>query len=402
MKHLRNIVNCLPQQNAKICHNSLLPIDQNSALGSEDLPWLEQHKVQGNIVYPMSGFVCMAVEAMKFRAESKGLSFDRYLMREIHASRSLVVPADGAVETMVTLRPYNESATVPSDKWDEFYIMSWTADHGWSEHCRGLIAVETNGARSGKGKLVAEINDKCTADVKSSAIYDMPRKAGITYGPLFMGLDNLTAGPQYATGTFTVSDTTAVMPYNFESASVVHPVTLDKCFQFIGPTVTGTSPNLKASYVPSSIKSMAISSHVSSPPGVVFRVYGHQIPTPMLSKKLAASLFIDHHDQEGSKFAIEIDGLTLTRVSNEQTWQRSSKLAYQLEWNPDISSMSSKQIQDLSQSLPPSSKVMEEYLILEQASLVFFRRALNQVPQTQVGEMQPHHQKLYHWMANVC
>ena len=86
----------------------------------EDLPWLKQHKVQGNIVYPVSGFVSMAMEAMKFRAESRGLKVHRYSMREIHASRPLIVPGDVAVETMVTLRPFNESATVSSDKWDEF------------------------------------------------------------------------------------------------------------------------------------------------------------------------------------------------------------------------------------------------------------------------------------------
>ena len=268
----------------------------------------------------------MAVEAMKFRAESRGLGFDCYLMREIHASRPLVVPADTAVETMVTLRPYNESATVSSDKWDEFRVLSWTADRGWSEHCRGLVAVESDSAR-----LEADISDKCTSEVKSSAIYNMPSKLGITYGPLFMGIDNLTAGPQHATGAFTVPDTAAAMPYNFESASVIHPVTLDMCFQFIWPTVTGTSPNLKALYVPSSIKSMSISSHAQSQSGAKFRVYGRQIPTPMLSKRMVASLFIDHHDQGGSEFAIKIDGLTLTRISDEQTWQINSKLAYKLE-----------------------------------------------------------------------
>lgn len=381
--------------------NDLEPRWRN-VIRSEDLPWLEQHKVQGDMVYPMSGFVCMAVEAMKFRAESRGLGFDRYLMREIHASRPLVVLADTAVETMVTLRPYNESATISSDKWDEFRVLSWTTDRGWSEHCRGLVAVEFNSARPKKAELEAEISDKCTSEVKSSKIYNMLSNMGITLGPLFVGIDDLTAGPQHATGTFTVPDTAAAMPYQFESASVIHPVTLDMCFQFIWPTVTGTSPNLKALYVPSSIKSLAISSHAQSPPGAKFRVYGRQIPTQMLSKRMAASLFIDHYDQGGSEFAIEIDGLTLTRISDEETWQRSTKLAYTLEWKPETGSMSSKQIQDLSQSPPPSSKVMEEPLILEQASLVFFRRAINQVPQKEVGKMQPHHQKFYQWMVNVC
>ena len=381
--------------------NDLEPRWRN-VIRSEDLPWLEQHKVQGSIVYPMSGFISMAVEAIKFRKESQGVGFDRYLMREIHTTRPLFVPADKAVETMVTLRPYNESATVSSDKWDEFRIISWTADQGWSEHCRGLVAVESNSAGAKKDIVVAAIGDKCTSQVKSSGIYDMLSKMGITYGPLFMGIDNLTAGSQHATGTLTVPDTAAAMPYNFESASVIHPVTLDMCFQFIWPSVTGTSPNLKALYVPSSIKAVTISSRVQSPPGTKFRVYGRQIETPMLSKKLAASLFVDDNERGRSGFAIEIDGLTLTRISDEEASQRTSRLAYNLQWKQEINYMSSKKFQDLPQSLLPSVNEMEEPLVLEQASLIFFRRAIREVAEDQVHETQPHHQKLYHWMRHVC
>lgn len=381
--------------------NDLEPRWRN-VIRSEDLPWLEQHKVQGNIVYPMSGFVSMAVEAMKFRAEFRGLGVDRYVMREIHTSRPLIVPVDTAVETMVTLRPYNESATISSDKWDEFRILSWTADQGWCEHCRGLVAIEPNSARPKKDNLVAGIRDKCTSEVKSSGIYDMLSNMGITYGPLFIGIDNLIVGPQHVTGTLTVPDTAAAMPYNFESASVIHPVTLDMCFQFIWPTVTGTSPNLKALYVPSSIKSITISGSEQGLPGAKYRVYGRQIQTPMLSKRLAASIFVDRHEQGGSDFTVEIEGLTLTRISDEQVLERSSRLAYKLEWKPEISFMSSTKIQYLPQSPPPSTEVMEEPLILEQASLVFFRRATNQVPEERLKKVQPHLQKLYHWMKMVC
>ncbi|KAL8879696.1 MAG: hypothetical protein Q9198_002741 [Flavoplaca austrocitrina] len=84
----------------------------------EDVPWLEHHKVQGNIVYPMSGFIAMVVQAMKFRAESWDLGIGRYSMNGVHSSRPLVIPTDGHVETMFTLRPYNESAVASSDKWD--------------------------------------------------------------------------------------------------------------------------------------------------------------------------------------------------------------------------------------------------------------------------------------------
>lgn len=381
--------------------NDLEPRWRN-VIRTEDLPWLEQHQVQGNIAYPMSGFVTMAVEAMKFRAECRGLGVDRYLMREIYCSTPLVVPRDTAVETMVTLRPYNESATTSSNKWDEFRILSWTADRGWSEHCRGLVAVESNCAKPKKDDLVSTITEECTSEVKPSEIYEALSKMGISYGPLFVGIDHLTTGPHHATGAFTVPDTAAVMPYQFESASVIHPVTLDLCFQFIWPTVDRTSLNPKDLYVPLSIKSIAISSQMKSPPGAKIRVLGRQTQTSMSSKRMAASLYVDKYDEGGHEFAIEIDGFTLTRIPDEDTWQRTSKLAFKLEWKPEIDFMNSKQIQNLSHFQLPSSKGMDEPLVLEQASLVYFRSALTQVSREQIGEMQPHHQQLYQWMEVVC
>lgn len=381
--------------------NDLEPSWRN-VIRIEDMPWLEQHKVQGDIVYPMSGFVCMAVEAMKCRAESRGRSHGRYVLREIHASQPLIVPVDASVETIVILRPYNESATISSDKWDEFRILSCTADQGWSEHCRGLAAVEDNSPRPQKDGLLAGIREKCTSEVQPSAIYDMLGRMEITYGPLFVGIENLTAGPHHAMGNFKIPDTAAAMPYNFEAATVVHPVTLDMCFQFIWPTVTGTSPDLKALYVPSSIKSITISDQVQSAPGARLRVHGRQIESSMPSKRLAASLFVDDQDQDGPGFAIEIDGLTLSRISGEQTSQRTTRLAYKLDWRPDIGFMDSQQIQKIHQPPTPSTEVLTEPLILEQASLVFFQRALVQVAEEQIGEMHPHLRKLYHWMKHVC
>lgn len=368
----------------------------------EDLPWLEQHKVQANIVYPMSGFVCMAVEAIKSRAESRGRSIGRYVMREIHTSRPLIIPAETPVETMVILRPYNESATVSSDKWDEFRILSWTADQGWSEHCRGLAAVEPKSPRPHKNNLVAGIHDNCTSKVQPSGIYDMLSRMEITYGPLFMGIDNVIAGPQHAMGSFKMPDTAAAMPYNFETPTVIHPVTLDMCFQFIWPTVNGTSLDLKALYVPSSIKSITISEQVRNVPGARLRVHGRQVETPMPSKRLAASLYVDDEDQRGPEFAIEIEGLTLSRISDEQTSQRSSRLAYKLDWRPDIGFMDTQHFQKIHNLSEPSTEMLAEPLILEQASLIFFRRALAQVAEEQIREMQPHHQKLYHWIKHVC
>ncbi|KAI4272255.1 MAG: hypothetical protein LQ337_005421 [Flavoplaca oasis] len=370
----------------------------------EDVPWLEHHKVQGNIVYPMSGFIAMAVQAMKVRAESRDLRIERYSMKEVHSSRPLVVPTDGHVETMLTLRPYNESAVASSDKWDEFRILSFTtSDQGWSEHCRGLISAESTATLYTKQELVAQITGICTSEVKPAGLYDMLGKMGVEYGSLFAGVESLAVGIDCATGTFRVPDTAATMPYHFETEHVIHPATLDMCFQFIWPSVVGPSLNLKALYVPTSIKAMSISSQMPKIPCTKVSVFGQRTSSRATSKKMAASLVLKQDDNNGSANAIEIDDLTLTRIAEEDIWQRESTLAFKLELKPDIDFINAEQLRALPPTLSAiSEEALEEPLALEQASLVYFQKALSLVSPSQIDEKQPYLHKFYEWMTRVC
>lgn len=369
----------------------------------DDLPWLQQHRVRQNIIYPMSGFIAMAVEAAKFRAQSRSLKAGRYLLQDIYISQPLVVYTDTDVETMAVLRPYNECAVSSSDKWDEFRILSWTAHQGWTEHCHGLITLDTEYSRPNKDAIVAGITKNCISDVKPSGLYDMVSKMGIQYGPLFTGINSLAAGLHSSTGTMTIPDTAATMPCRLETEHVIHPATLDICFQFMWPAAVGPQLNLKALYLPSSIKRVALSERIPKTPGTKLRAYGQRTSDSISSRKMTASLFVDSDSCGESSFAIEVEDLTSTRVSEEQVWQRESTLAFKLEWLPDIECISADQLRTLSPSLSTVDRtLLEEPLIMEQASLVFFERALSQVPREQVGKQQAYLLKLYDWMEHVC
>ncbi|KAL8967385.1 MAG: hypothetical protein Q9183_002945, partial [Haloplaca sp. 2 TL-2023] len=193
------------------------------------------------------------------------------------------------------------------------------------------------------------------------------------------------------------------MPYRFETEHVIHPATLDMCFQFIWPSVVGPSLNLKALYVPTSVRSIAISSQTPKIPGTKVNVFGRRTSSRKTSKKMAASLLLNRNDSHGSESAIEIDDLTLTRTAEEEVWQRESTLAFKLEYKPDVDSINAEQLQAFPSTLAAVTKeVLEEPLALEQASLIYFQKALSQVSSSQIDEKQPYVQKFYQWMTRVC
>ena len=81
----------------------------------EDMPWLRDHQIQSNIVFPMAGYVTMAIEAASQRAATRNIKVERYEFREISANRALLIEESTEVETMITLRPYNEGTKKSTD-----------------------------------------------------------------------------------------------------------------------------------------------------------------------------------------------------------------------------------------------------------------------------------------------
>lgn len=86
-------------------------------------PWLRDHVVQGVILYPGAGYVCLAIEAMKQLSSEPASG---YKLRDIEINQALAVPdnADG-IEIQTVLRSVSDK-TIGTGGWKEFEILSVT------------------------------------------------------------------------------------------------------------------------------------------------------------------------------------------------------------------------------------------------------------------------------------
>lgn len=110
-----------------------------------DVPWLKNHQMQSMPTFPLAGYLCMAVEAAAQRSQLRGIGMEQvggFKLREVQASKALLLEEGSQYETLVSLRSYAEGTKSYSNDWDEFRISSWTAQRGWLEHCRGLVSVK--------------------------------------------------------------------------------------------------------------------------------------------------------------------------------------------------------------------------------------------------------------------
>jgi acyl transferase domain-containing protein len=100
--------------------NDLEP-NRRNIIRTDDFLWLRHHHFQSLVVYPMAGYIVMALEAASQGAASRGVKFEKFELREVTVSRPLVI-SDTDIETTISLRSFQEGTRVTCDIWDEFRI----------------------------------------------------------------------------------------------------------------------------------------------------------------------------------------------------------------------------------------------------------------------------------------
>lgn len=330
--------------------NDLEPTWRN-IIRADDMPWVRHHKMQSMTVYPMAGYIAMALEAAAQRAVMRNVVFDKFELREVTVSRPLVIHEGSDAEVNITLRAHAEGTRSSSDTWDEFRIFSWAKDRSWIEHCRGLVSTQkridnnvVNGAQQvldEKSALVsrmAAITDACTTDVKASEMYETLTAAGAGYGETFQGLENCRASDNYAIADLIVPDTASLMPKGHEPGFIIHPAFLDQFIQIVWPIFGAGRGALDLLYMPSFLQSMSVSTGITRKSGDRLRVFGSGKPTPDNPSPTKLNLFATALEG-GNEALITMESLVMTPVfdgSNDSASSVNRELCYKMEWEPVV------------------------------------------------------------------
>lgn len=391
--------------------NDLEPQWRN-VLRVESLPWLLQHKISGNTVFPMSGFIVMAIEAMRSYASTRDLRFSRYSLREVVLNRALIIPNSVDVETIIALRPANEGTRGSSKTWNEIRIFSWTLEQRYSEHYRCLISVDgsqdlvadTSFKTEPKRKSIREwVVQNSSKSITSEDMYTMIDRTDLEYGPLFQHLEEVKAGsnPDTAVGSFLAPDTATVMPYQYESDLVIHPVTLDVCFQISWPILTKAGTLAVDLHVPTYIKKVEIAADFSRNGRNRLSVHGQRAPNSNFSNQQSMNIYIDRHSETGNAFTFEAESFTVTSLGGDSSSPpKESTLTFTMLWQPHFRLLSSKQFQDIFPQSPLSQKAFDFMAAADKAALVFADRAIQQIQQEDISNMQEHHKQLHSWLKS--
>ena len=112
------------------------PVWRNLFL-QNDVPWISDHKIQNNVVFPFAGYVCMATEAARQVSSSAG-GEGAVELQHVKVITALVLNnKESPIELVTTLRRHRLTDYLDSDWW-EFAVTSYNG-HAWTRHCSGEV-----------------------------------------------------------------------------------------------------------------------------------------------------------------------------------------------------------------------------------------------------------------------
>ncbi|RWA09891.1 hypothetical protein EKO27_g5202 [Xylaria grammica] len=296
----------------------------------KDLPWLMDHKLGDQIVFPAAGYICMAIEAVHqatfMTTWKKSPPKERtFRMRNAKFSRALVLDASRATVVTLSLAP-----APGSDTWHEFRVSSMSSDI-WYLHASGMVRIESGVESNTSTDMILPLRNPTSTE----SWYESMREVGLNFGPSFQ--KHLAI--EYTMGNRENRSTVSLTPPSStwqQSLYTLHPTCLDGCFQATSSTLwQGDRCKISAAVVPYGIDSLTLPL-LSQQPSEAFasarsRYMGVGRRELVRNQHTFSSIY---HPETGS-LLLEISGLRLTELDSSQH-PPSSHVYSRMSWDADI------------------------------------------------------------------
>ena len=208
-----------PLLGARVAESPDVEPQWRNDLYMDDIPWVTDHRVRTDVVFPLAAYIAAAGEAVR---QMTGCE-EGFSARHIVAKRAMVLMEGKGVEIVTTLRKHRITDSDESGWW-EFTIMSCSGS-SWTTHCEGQVRPLLSSPSPTR-----HVEDKdLPRPVSSGQFYQYIADSGIIFGPQFKTLDGARSSvtDQLVKANILTPDDEHCVPY------MVHPTTIDACFQLI-------------------------------------------------------------------------------------------------------------------------------------------------------------------------
>lgn len=309
-----------------------------STLHLSALPWLQDHALHNDVVFPAAGFVAIVGEAIRQISGAED-----YTIQRVTVSSALILQTSKGTEVITRFQPHRLTNSLDSP-WYEFTIVS-NSGAGWTRNCFGQIR-----AGSPLKQDVPEFT-QYTRRVSSTRWYQQMRKIGLMYGPAFRGLTDITAGIQDHVASARIVD----QPRPGHSSYQFHPTSLDWVFQALSVAAhNGVPRRFDKMCLPAYIQELYISTG------------GEKIHMNLHTQTIPGGAFAGFAcGVSDGKVRFLLKGMKLTPFEDASAQvDEGSHGAVHLEWRPDIDFL------DANSLLNPMEDIKEGHRTVEKLSIL--------------------------------
>ena len=281
----------------------------------DNAPWVQEHKIKGEIVFPFASYVAMAAEAI---GQSTGVR-ETVEFRHIIVNTALVVNEGTPIELITTLRRVRLTDFQDS-KWWEFNISSFN-DHSWIRHCSGKV----------RGQLETSLDDlQAPKDEDMVRIIDFPKwyarvyRGGLEYGSIFKTMEH---GLSSTSGQHIAKVSIQKNWHSDKTNYHLHPICVDTYFQILSTAAHYGLTHAYRQIIPSSVESLRIS-----------RCDANEFTLYTSAERQKDTALGEGGCMAGSKTVMRISGARMVPLDSDVRTNDASgvPLTAQSEWVPHI------------------------------------------------------------------
>uniref|UniRef100_A0A093UTY9 Lovastatin nonaketide synthase n=1 Tax=Talaromyces marneffei PM1 TaxID=1077442 RepID=A0A093UTY9_TALMA len=236
---------------SKIVGLSKRSLAWRNVLRHVDLPWLKDHTLGREVVFPAAAHLSMSAEALRQVCDQEGIEIHSVTFRDVQLMTALIIPdIDDGIEVQLRLNKMDEDGL-----WYTFTVESFVEGE-WSLHSTGSIAANYVEAAQHEHPVDQM---KLTQRVPGKTWYNAFDRVGFEYGSSFQPLSNIRTNGKYHHAAADVKVDTESGLVVGESRYLLHPSTIDGCLQLIIISInSGMHAEMAHGVVPIKIEELTV------------------------------------------------------------------------------------------------------------------------------------------------
>ncbi|WYZ35337.1 hypothetical protein EsH8_I_001613 [Colletotrichum jinshuiense] len=325
-----------------------------------DSPWLRDHMIGTEILFPAAGYIAMAIEAVRQTVLSTMSGGDTafltskdhyYSLRDVRFTRGLVLQNDVDTTVMLSLAPVPKLGAA----WWEYKVLSLadpdasstlSSSDTWNENSKGLIRVEIGtAAQDALPRAPLDLCDLPLRDPSPGSLwYKAMTDAGYGYGPDFQKQLYVESRQGKPSSRSLVSLEPPKSKWNPQSQYYpMHPAPLDGCLQSVFTSLhRGNRSSFDEVLLPAGIDSIIASGGTYSSGNAVASTTSRfmLVGNPEESRKTLSDASV--YDPDTRNLILELRGVSFSTMDVRDSVYLSHNYA-RIAWKPDFAHLDTDQ-----------------------------------------------------------